>query len=146
MSYETDHPTNFNWVPKVQERVTTIQRRHPWKTYVNTYWDHPPDLQRPRRWPAGYYDPYSLDVWGGGGTNQGNYSGYRGKPLPKELGDRIYHELFNAASGPAIDWIIWQGRMWWNPKTGGPGPTHAPPGPPDSDPDHMHHIHCTYVH
>ena len=124
--------------PAVRRRVRSIQRRWPWKTYINTYWQHPPGFNN-------FYTRKSFDVWGGGGNNSINYSGYRGKTLPRALGDDIFVHLFYASNGPAIDWIIWQGEMWWNPATGGPGWTDAPPGPADSDADHMKHIHVTFV-
>jgi hypothetical protein len=144
MGYLEDHPTHFNFTKRVQGRVNAVQRRFPWKTFCNSYWDHPPDTQVPRRWPPGFYDRVSFDVWGGGGSSEATYSGYRGKPLPKELGDKIFNQLFYANSGPAIDWIIWDGHMWWAPATGGPGWTSAPSGPADSDPGHYGHIHVTY--
>lgn len=145
MSYEDLHPTNFNWHPAVRARVNWVQNHHPWKTYINTYWDHPPDLVHvPRWWPPGFYDKYSFDIWGGGGDSAKNYTGYRGKQLSRDLGDKIFRQLFHANTGPAIDWIIYRGKMFWAPATGGSGWTSAPPGPPDSDPDHIHHIHVTY--
>lgn len=141
MSYADDHPTHFDWTNRVRAVVRRVQRHHPWQTYINTYVDHPPGFGA---WPYRFYDRVSLDVWGGGGTSAETYTGYRGKPLPKALGDEMFDELFYAKSGPLIDWIIWQGRMWWAPATGGPGWTSAPSGPPDSDPGHYSHIHCTY--
>lgn len=144
ISYLSDHPTNFNWNPRVKERVALIQRRHPWKTFINTYWDHPPDFHTPRLWPVDFYSKKSFDVWGGGGNSQATYSGYRGKPLPQELGKRIFHEIFNASGGPPIDWCIYRGKMYWSPKTGGSGWTASPAGPADSDPGHWQHIHVTY--
>jgi hypothetical protein len=122
-----------------------VQIRRPWMTYCNTYFDHPPDYQAPRRWPVDYYSAKSFDVWGGGLTLTGKYTGYRGKPLPRKRGNKIFKQLFNAKTGPEIDWIIYAGEMWWNPKTGGPGWTSAPPGPADSDPGHWNHLHVTYV-
>jgi hypothetical protein len=133
VSYVLDHPTHFNFTQKVQARVKAVQRRHPYQTFINTYVDHPPGYNR-------IYERRSLDVWGGGGHNQATYSGYRGKPLPKALGDRIWGELFYAEYGPAIHWIIWNGKMW----VAGSGFQNAPYGPPDSDPGHYNHIHCTY--
>jgi hypothetical protein len=141
MGYMDDHPTQFNWTEPVKARVKAIQDKFPWRTYANTYWDHPPGNGR---WPVNYYTRYSIDFWGGGGANKETYTGYRGKTLLRDLGDKIFDELFYAESGPAIDWIIWRGRMWWSPKTGGPGWTSSPPGPADSDPDHFRHIHVTY--
>jgi hypothetical protein len=142
MGYLEDHPTNFIWLPYVEARITRIQKRWPWKTYINTYYDHPPDPRTPRRWPVGYYDKKSFDVWGGGGVSARTYTGFRGKTLPKELGDKIFHNIMNAP-GPSIDWIIWQGRMWWNPASGGNGWGPSPDGPAESDPGHYKHIHVT---
>jgi hypothetical protein len=123
--------------------VARLQAQFPWRTYICTYWDHPPDNRVPRRWPPGFYDNDSLDVWGGGKSRiTGKYLGYRGKPLPKRLGDRIFKQLFYG-NYPEIDWIIWQGKMWWNPATGGSGWTAAPAGAADSDPGHFGHIHWT---
>jgi hypothetical protein len=138
MGYLEDYPTQFNFTKRVRQRVNAIQRRHPWQTYANTYYDHPPGFNR-------YYERVSVDFWGGGGDSAETYSGYRGKPLPKALGDEIFNELFYAERGPAIDWIIWSGAMWWSPATGGPGWTSAPSGPADSDPGHYGHIHVTFI-
>lgn len=134
MSYLTDHPTNWNWAPFVHARVKRALKAHPNAT-ANTYWDHPPDTQVPRRWPVDYYSRYSADFWGPGG---------RGDPINKQVGDRLYDSLFNSP-GPKIDWIIWQGRMWWRPATGGHGYQPAPWGPAGSDAQHMEHIHVTFT-
>jgi hypothetical protein len=141
VSYIDDHPTNFIWTPRVGNMVEWVQALHPWMTYVNTYWDHPPDGLVPRRWPPGFYDEVSFDVWGGGLTRSGRYKGFRGRHLRPKLGKQIQRELFNADHGPLIDWLIYRGRMWVR----GVGWVAAPWGPPDSDPDHMHHLHITYV-
>jgi hypothetical protein len=59
----------------------------------------------------------------------------RGDPLPRELGDRVYHVLFHDPDPPDIWWIIWQGEIWsrferprrrW-------------------EPDYFDHIHVTYL-
>jgi hypothetical protein len=139
MAYIDDHPTNFIWTPHVAQTVARLQAKYPWRTYINTYWDHPPLPNV----TDGFYDEVSFDVWGGGRSRiTGKYLGYRGKPLPRRLGNRIFKELFYG-NYPEIDWIIWQGRMWWNPATGGPGWTVAPAGAADSDPGHFGHIHWT---
>lgn len=142
MSYIDDHPTNFNWRSDVQGVVNRVQKKWPWKTYINTYWWHPP--YNP---PAivERFDSRSFDVWGGGGTGQGSYSGYRGKPLPVELGKQIFDFIFNNPNPPNINWTIYRGRMWWNPVTGGHGWQASPPGPADSDPGHYNHIHVTFL-
>lgn len=139
MSYEDKHPTHFRWRDDVRARVNRLQAKWPWKTYVNTYEWHPP-YNPPtitRR-----YDAVSFDVWGGGLDAKGDrYLGYRGKPLPKELGVKIFRHLFYDPDPPDIYWIIWWGRMWVKGKGWGP----APSGPPDSDPEHNFHIHITYM-
>jgi len=99
----------------------------------------------PRRWPFDFYSAKSVDFWGGGLSLTGGYTGYRGKPLPRKLGNKIWKQLMGANTGPEIDWIIFNFQMWWNPKTGGPGYTSAPPGPADSDPNHVNHLHCTWI-
>ena len=142
MSYITEHPTHFRWLPYVEERVRRLQAKWPWRLYICTYWDHPPDTWDPRRWPVGFYDAKSFDVWGGGLDKNGKYTGYRGKPLPVKLGKRVFRDLMYA-HGPSIDWAIYRGRMWWNPATGGSGWQDAPPGPEGSDPNHDLHIHIT---
>jgi hypothetical protein len=138
MSYISDHPTNFNWTAPVKKRVRSVQKKWQWKTYINTYYWHPPYVAGvvTRR-----YDWLSMDVWNGGGHNAATYSGYRGKPLPKDLGDKIFRHLFYTNYGPPIAWIIWQGRMWVRGRGWGP----APGGPIDSDPGHYRHIHVTYA-
>lgn len=141
MGYLDDHPTQWNYTKRVKSRVNAIQTKYPWQTYACTYKDHPPGNGR---WPVDFYTRVSVDFWGGGGDSAETYSGYRGKPLPKALGDNVFNELFYAQRGPLIDWIIWQGEMWWSPDTGGPGWTDAPDGPPDSDPDHLNHLHVTF--
>lgn len=138
MSYIDDHPTNFYWRSDIQAIVNKLQAKWPWKTYVNTYWWHPP-----YSYPliTIHYDNRSFDVWGGGGTGPGNYSGYRGKYLPPELGKQIFNWLFSDKSPGQIHWIIYRGRMWVR----GQGWQPAPSGPPDSDPGHWRHIHVTYL-
>ncbi len=132
-SYQDEHPTHFNWRADVRALVNKYQaiRRFRWKTYANTYWDHPP----------GYHlDAVSVDFWGGGLDASGRYLGYRGKQLPKELGDDLHKTIFNDPALPRIWWIIWQGWLWTD--TG--GWQKAPWGPADSDPDHLLHIHVTF--
>lgn len=141
MSYVTDHPTNFIWRDDIRRRIGQIQAKFPWYTYVNTYYDHPPGYGA---WPVGFYDTRSFDVWGGGVVG-GRYTGYRGKPLRPRLGKKVFREIFNDPHPPDINWCIYQGRMWWNPATGGLGWTSSPPGPPDSDPGHYNHIHVTMI-
>jgi hypothetical protein len=139
VSYIDDHPTTFAWTPEVRQVVARIQAAHPWKTYINTYVWHPPYDEQ-----SGVlrdYQAQTLDVWGGG-TRRGLYQGYRGKPLPKRLGRRIFGELWRGDhGGPLIAWIIYDGKMWIR----GVGWVPAPAGAADSDPGHFAHIHCTYL-
>ena len=138
MSYVSDHPTNFKWVRRVKGRVSAIQSKNKWKTFINTYYWHPPyDPPAITR----RYDMVSFDVWGGGGYSASTYSGYRGKPLPRDLGNKLFREIYYTNYGPPIAWIIWGGRMWVRGRGWGP----APWGPPDSDPGHYKHIHVTYA-
>ncbi len=53
----------------------------------------------------------------------------------------MFDVLFNDPDPPDIWWIIWNGRMW----TRAQDFLDAPPGPPGSDPDHVNHIHVTYM-
>lgn len=111
--------------------IMKYQSAFPYKTFANTYLCHPPVWCRDRT---------SVDFWGGG-LKDGKYTGYRGKPLPEELGHKLFRMIFNDPDGPAIWWIIWDGRMWIRGEGWGP----APPGPPDSDPGHRFHLHVTFV-
>ncbi len=131
-SYIEQYPTHFDWRPDVAALVRKYESEFPWKTYICTYKFHPPIYGRK-------YEFVSFDVWGGGLNRYGQYMGYRGRALPVTLGNRIFWRIFNDPQDPPILWIIWGGRMWdrWN----GWGP--APGGPPDSDPGHYRHIHCT---
>jgi hypothetical protein len=138
VSYIDDHPTTFSWNQDVGAVVARLQAAYPWKTYINTYVNHPP--LNPPLIPRDY-QTQSFDVWGGG-RRRGVYRGYRGKPLRKRLGRRIFKELFAGKyGGPGIAWIIYEGRMW----VSGSGFEPAPPGAADSDPGHFSHIHVTYV-
>lgn len=135
MSYIKDHPTRFNFAPKVRKAVNRVQRQVPKQTYANTYVWHPPyDPPAITR----RYDTLSVDFWGGGVVN-GRYAGYRGKPLPPELGDKIFRMLWNGSL--PIHWIIWKGKMWIR----GVGWSAAPGGPADSDAGHYKHLHCTFL-
>jgi hypothetical protein len=82
----------------------------------------------------------SVDFWGGGVSN-GQYVGYRGKPIGTQLGQQVWEALWNDPYAPNISWIIWNGKMWIR----GSGWEGSPPGPADSDADHYNHIHVTYV-
>ena len=128
--YVRDHPTNYVWEPRIEKLTKRLVNMDPFhrRIWVNTYFDHPPGVT-PRR------DKVSFDVWGFGG---------RGDPLDVELGWRIRRLLFRLSKkrgGPNIAWIIWRGRMWEH----GVGPKPSPPGPRDSDPKHLTHLHVTYL-
>lgn len=132
-SYILQHPTHFNFRADVARLVNRIQSKFPWQTFANTYYMHPP----------GYgtkYDAVSVDFWGGGLWN-GQYVGYRGKPIGASLGHQVWDALFHDPNLPNISWIIWNGRMWVR----GSGWHLSPWGPPDSDAGHYNHIHVTYV-
>jgi hypothetical protein len=137
MSYLTEHPTSYSWNSEVREVVAKLQAAYPWQTFLCTYWWHPPFDEA-----AGVlrdYQAQSFDVWGGG-KQAGVYTGYRGKPLPKRLGRKIYKDLWEGRfGGPDIAWIIWEGKMWIR----GVGERPAPAGAADSDPGHFGHVHCT---
>lgn len=138
MTYILDHPTTFNWTPEVRLVVARLQAAHPWRTYVNTYIWHPP--YDPPNGISRDYQWQSFDVWGGGRV-RGQYAGYRGKPLPRRLGRKIFRELWNGEhGGPYIAWIIYNTHMW----VAGEGWQLAPPGAADSDPGHLAHIHVTF--
>ena len=133
MSYQDEHPTLFCWRPDVKKLIDKYQDAFPYKTFANTYYDHPPKWHR---------DTTSVDFWGGGLDAVGDrYLGYRGKPLPEELGKKLFNMIFNDPTPPAIWWTIYRGKMWVR----GEGWQDAPDGPSGTDPGHWNHIHVTYV-
>ena|SRR5215203_4394529 len=83
--YVRAHPTNYNWREDIEQLTHRIVNSASFteRIWINTYQNHPPggpdDFWRHR-------DTTSFDVWGFDG---------RGDPLPKELGDRVFHVLFN---------------------------------------------------
>ncbi len=133
-TYIQDYPTHFDFRPDVARLVKKYESEFPWKTYINTYEYHPPVFGRK-------YEFVSFDVWGGGLDRNGRYMGYRGRALGPVLGDRIFRRIFNDPEDPPLLWIIWRGRMWSRAYGWGP----APSGPPDSDPQHLKHIHATFA-
>lgn len=130
--YADTYWTHFDYRSDVAELVRRIQARFPWRLYLNTYFHHPPVHGR-------RYEFVSFDVWGGGLNDAGAYVGYRGKPLPVELGRRVFNSIFNDPRLPNIYWIIYRGRMWTRGYGWGP----APWGPAGSDARHDWHIHVT---
>jgi hypothetical protein len=126
-TYVRNHPTNYIWradIERLTTRLVNMDQFHR-RIWVNTYFHHPPFV-------TPFKDMVSFDVWGFGG---------RGDPLDVNLGWQVRKLLFNDPNLPNINWIIWQGH-WWR-SWAGPGP--APPGPPDSDPKHLTHLHVTYL-
>jgi hypothetical protein len=125
VQYVWEHPTNYIWRQDVDNLTRKLANMPEFrkKIWINTYKGHPPGWNR---------DTTSFDVWGFGG---------RGDPLPADIGQEIYRVIFDDPNLPNIWWIIYQGNMWT--RAGGDEP--APPGPPDSDPQHNLHIHVTYL-
>jgi hypothetical protein len=123
-----DHPTNYIWRADIERLTARLVNMDPFyrRIWVNTYFIHPAGVF-PRR------DTVSFDVWGFGG---------RGTPLDVNLGNRVRQLLFNDPNLPNIDWIIWQGRMWTERLR---REISSPPGAPGSDPQHLQHIHVTYI-
>lgn len=121
--YVRDHPTHYDFRPDVREMIVRYLN-HPrlkGKIWICTYRDHPPG------WGL---DAVSWDVWDWAG---------RGHWLTPALRKLAFDIIFNDPEGPKIWWIISGGGMWTD--TG--GWEDAPAGPPDSDPDHIGHIHIT---
>ncbi len=131
-SYTDLHPTRFDFRQDVRRCINRIQSKFPSQTFANTYFQHPPST---RKW-----ERVSVDFWAGGRVN-GRYAGYRGKPLGKELGWRVFRAMFRDEHLPNIAWIIWWGRRWQRYAGWGP----APHGPAGSDAGHFRHVHCTYM-
>ena len=131
--YVSAHPTNYNWRDDIEQLTHSIVNKESFRgrIWINTYHHHPPggedDFWRHR-------DTTSFDVWGFDG---------RGDPLPRELGDRVYHVLFHDPDPPDIWWIIWQGEIW--SRFQHPRRQPSLPGPAGSDPRHLTHIHVTYL-
>ena len=132
-SYSSLYPTHFDFRADVARLVNRIQSEFPWQTFANTYYMHPPIYGRK-------YEFVSVDFWGGGLSN-GQYVGYRGKPIGAALGHRVGDALYHDPFLPNIFWIIWNGRMWVRGSGWGPSPW----GPSDSDAGHFQHVHVTYV-
>ena len=132
-NYATQHWTHFDFRADVRRLINRVQAKFPWRTFVNTYYRHPPVYDRA-------YEFVSVDFWGGGLNSRGHYVGYRGKPIGTRLGTAVMRAAYYDRYLPNIYWIIWNGRMWTRGYGWGP----APYGPPDSDPGHYQHVHITY--
>jgi hypothetical protein len=136
--YQDLHPTHFNWTRPVRRAVNRYQAMFPYLTYANSYLWHPPyDPPAITR----RYDALSVDFWGGGLDSQGRYTGYRGKPLPDALHERLFDVIFNDPKPPYIDWILSNGWMWsyrsgWS--------VYDPYDPYDADMGHRRHLHITF--
>ena len=128
--YVRDHPTNYIWRADIERLTARLVNTDPFyrRIWVNTYHIHPPGVPLPLR------DTLSFDVWGFGG---------RGDPLDVNLGWQVRQLLFTDPNPPNINWIIWQGRMWF--VSGNPQRSPAPSGPAGSDAGHFEHIHVTYL-
>jgi hypothetical protein len=143
--YVARHPTRYDWREDIEELIRLIYRRFggPEEQQMNTYVNHPPNEENGRSiWFGFQTQDLSLDVWGPGG---------RGDPLPLEQHRKIYRFLFNLKGAPDWWWAISRGEMFvrnrdedFNPLWEG-GIEDAPPGPPDSDPEHVRHMHLTLL-
>jgi hypothetical protein len=123
--YVKKYPTHYNWRGDIEKLTHRLVNMDPFykKIWVNTYYLHPPPFPQPT---------VSFDVWGFGG---------RGDSLDVNLGWKVRQMLFKDKKQPNIWWMIWQGKEWRN----GFGERAAPWGPKGSDPDHLTHIHVTYL-
>lgn len=134
-SYISQHPTSFNFASPVKSLVEEIQDLFPWLTYLNSYFWHPP-YDPPSITVR--YDPWSFDAWGGG-LYRGDYTGYRGKPLPDYLHEKIFNYVFYKQSRP-IDWVCTNGWLWTHY---GGWSRYDPYDPYDADMGHYRHLHFT---
>jgi hypothetical protein len=144
--YVDEHPTRYDCREDIEELIRLIYRRFggPDEQEMNTYVNHPPNENENGRsiWLGFETQHLSLDVWGPRG---------RGDSLPLERHRNIYHFLFNLDGAPDWWWAISRGDMWVRNRDVNLNPqwegriTDAPPGPPDSDPDHESHIHLTLL-
>jgi len=124
-TYVSQHPTTYSFRRDVRSLAIKYLNNPALKGKVslNTYVGHPPGWNRDRT---------SFDIWGWGG---------RGHALTPELRKRAFDIIFNDPAEPYIWWIISGGGLW--SRAG--GWEDAPWGPPDSDPDHLRHVHVTYL-
>jgi hypothetical protein len=146
-NYVDQHPTRYDWREDIEELIRLIYRRFggPDEQEMNTYVNHPPNPDENGRsiWLGFDTQRLSLDVWGPSG---------RGDALPLERHRNIYNFLFNLDGAPDWWWAISRGDMWVRNRDVNLNPQweghieDAPDGPPDSDPDHVSHIHLTLLH
>ncbi len=123
--YVQAHPTHYNFRDDVKRLALKYMNlpRFKGKVWINTYKNHPPGFN---------LDSVSFDVW--------DWKG-RGHSLDPQLGRELFEVILDDPSPPLINWTIYNGRMW-TVRAGWMG---SPPGPPDSDPRHVNHIHATFV-
>jgi predicted chitinase len=124
-TYVATHPTHYKFRDDVRKLALKYMNlpRFKGKVWINTYRDHPPGFN---------LDSLSFDVWDWRG---------RGNTLNQQLGRDLFEVILDDPSAPRINWAIYNGRMW-TVRAGWMG---SPPGPPDSDPRHVSHIHVTFV-
>jgi predicted chitinase len=129
--YVQAHPTHYNFQDDVKKLVLKYMNlpRFKGKIWCNTYHEHPPRGGLIDR----LYDEVSFDVW--------DWKG-RGHRLDPELGRELFEVILDDPSPPLIQWAIYNGRMWLKSRNDFVA---SPPGPPDSDPRHVNHIHVTFV-
>jgi hypothetical protein len=144
--YVARHPTRYGWREDIEELIRLIYRQFggPDEQQMNTYVNHPPNrLENGQSiWLKFETQHISLDVWGPGG---------RGDPLPLEQHGKIYKFLFNLNGAPDWWWAISRGEMWQRNRDQDLVPQweghlrEPPEGPPDSDPEHVRHMHLTLL-
>jgi len=101
------HPTRYVWRPDVEQRARWLVDT--FNVWCNTYHAKPPgwEFEVASTDPDGtvwYIQNTSFDVWGPQG---------RGYPIDSTVGQQVFDTLFNEPNPPTINWIIWQGTMYW---------------------------------
>jgi hypothetical protein len=142
-SYIERHPTRYFFRPDIAETIRLVYREFggPAKLHINTYEEHPPNPDAGNRalWLGMNTERISLDVWG---------PGLRGDPLLLGLHDDVFEFLFYRRPAPDFWWTVTRGDMWVrarNPLRDGGFWLASPPGPADSDPLHIKHLHITFL-
>lgn len=122
--YVEQYPTHYNVRPEVKKLVEKYLNLPAFKGKVSacTYHLHP---------PANPHETLSVDFWDWRG---------RGFSINDDLQRQLFDVILKDPAPPRIHWAISDGRMW----TDGVGWGPSPDGPPGSDPEHNHHIHCTF--